>query len=120
MIKSQQIDDLAQQGCHSITAITNPQIDKLLRTGTFQLELFEQELAEVLAEEDVRYVLRRNPVRAQEVRENRHATRATLQAQVAKQNHYRTAPPRANAQGALQKLVAKAEQLRLADWVELP
>ena len=119
MIKSQQIEDLAQQGFHYITAITKPQIAKLLRTGTFQMELFEQELAEVLAQEGVRYVLRRNPVRAQEVRENRQAKLATLQAQVAKQNQYLTDHPRANAQGALQKLVAKAEQLRLADWVEL-
>src|SRR5215510_11063611 len=119
MIKSQQIEDLAQQGFHYITAITKPQIEKLLRTGTFQMELFEQELAEVLTEEGIRYVLRRNPVRAQEVRENRPAKLATLQAQVAKQNHYLTDHPRANAQGALQKLVAKAEQLRLADWVEL-
>ena len=119
MIKSQQIADLAQQGFHDITAITQPQIDKLLRTGTFHMELFEQELAEVLAQEGVRYVLRRHPVRAQEVREHRHAKLATLPAQVAKPNQYRTDPPRANAQGALQKLVAKAEQRRLADWVAL-
>ena len=71
MIKSQQIDDLAQQGFHYITAITKPQIEKLLRTGTFQMELFEQELAEVRAEEGVRYVLRRNPMRAQEMRATR-------------------------------------------------
>jgi hypothetical protein len=119
MIKGQQIDDLAQHGFHYITAITKPQIEKLLRTGTFQLDLFEQELAEVLAEEGVRYVLRRNPVRAQEVRDTRHAKLATLQAHVAKQNQYLTDHPRANPQGALQKLVARAAKLRIADWVEL-
>lgn len=119
MIKSQQIEDLAQQGFHYITAITKPQIEKLLRTGTFQMELFEQELAEVLADEGVRYVLRRNPMRAQAMRDTRHAKLATLQAHVAKQNHYLTDHPRANAQGALQKLVARAEKLRIADWVEL-
>jgi Transposase DDE domain len=119
MIKGQQIEDLANQGCHYITAITKPQIAKLLRTGTLQMDLFDQEVAEVLADEGIRYVLRRNPVRAQEVRDTRHAKLATLQAQVAKQNQYLTDHPRANAQGALQKLVAKAEKLRLADWVEL-
>jgi Transposase len=119
MIKSQQIADLAQQGFHYITAITKPQIEKLLRTGTFQMELFEQELAEVLADEGVRYVLRRNPVRAQEVRENRQAKLATLQALVVKHNHYLTEHPRADAPGALQKLVARAKTLRLSDWVEL-
>jgi len=119
MIKSQQIEDLAQQGFHYITAITRPQIEKLLRTETFQMELFEQELAEVLADEGVRYVLRRNPVRAQEVRENRQAKLATLQALVAKHNHYLKEHPRADAPGALQKLVARAKTLRLSDWVEL-
>ena len=119
MIKSQQIEDLAQQGFHYIPAITKPQNEKLLRTGTFQMELFEQELAEVLADEGVRYVLRRNPVRAQEVRENRQAKLVTLQALVAQHNHYLKEHPRADAPGALQKLVARAKTLRLSDWVEL-
>src|SRR5215468_1696033 len=119
MIKGQQIEDLVQQGCHYITAITKPQIEKLLRTGTFQMDLFDQELAEVLADEGIRYVLRRNPVRTQEVRDTRHAKLATLQALVAKHNQYLTDHPRANARGALQKLVARAEKLRIADWVEL-
>src|SRR6266705_1011476 len=119
MIKGQQVEDLAQHGFHDITAITKPQIDKLLRTGTFQMELFDQELAEVLTDEGLRYVLRRNPVRAQEVRDTRHAKLATLQAQVAKHNQYLADHPRAHVPGAVQKLVARATTLRLADWVEL-
>ena len=102
MIKGQQIEDLAQYGFHYITAITKPQIEKLLRQGTFQMDLFDQELAEVLADEGLRYVLRRNPVRAQEVRETRHAKLAKLQAQVTKQTQYLQEHPRANAQGVLQ------------------
>jgi hypothetical protein len=119
MLKSQQVEDLAQHGCHYITAITKPQIEKLLRTGTFQMDLFDQELAEVLTDEGIRYVLRRNPVRAQEVRDTRHAKLATLRAQVAKHNQYLADHPRANVQGALQKLVARAKTLRLSDWIEL-
>jgi transposase len=119
MIKGQQIEDLAQQGLHYITAITKPQIEKLLRTGTLQMDLFDQELAEVLADEGIRYVLRRNPGRAQEVRDTRHAKLATLQTQVAKKNQYLTDHPRAKVQGAVQKLVASAQKLRIADWVEL-
>jgi hypothetical protein len=118
-IKGQQIEDLVQQGCHYITAITKPQIETLLRTGTFQMDLFDQELAEVLADEGIRYVLRRNPVRAQEVRDTRQAKLATLQALVAKSNQYLTDHPRAKPQGAWQKLVARATTLRIADWVEL-
>jgi Transposase DDE domain len=119
MIKGQQVEDLTTQGCHYITAITKPQIEKLLRTGVLQMDLFDQEVAEVLTEEGLRYVLRRNPVRAQEMRDTRQAKLATLQAQVAKQNQYLTDHPRANAQGALQKLVARADKLRIADWVAL-
>ncbi len=119
MIKGQQIEDLAQQGLHDITAITKPQIEKLLKQGTLQMDLFDQELAEVLTDEGIRYVLRRNPVRAQEVRDTRHAKLTTRQALVAKYNQYLTDHPRANAQGALQKLVARAPKLRIADWVEL-
>ena len=119
MIKGQQIEDLVKQGCHYITAITKPQIEKLLKQGTFQMDLFDQELAEVLTDEGLRYVFRRNPVRAQEVRDTRHTKLVTLRAQVAKQNQYLTDHPRANAQGAWQKLVARAKTLRIADWVEL-
>jgi Transposase DDE domain len=119
MIKGQQIEDLATQGFHYITAITKPQIEKLLRTGVFQMDLFDQEVGEVLADEGIRYVLRRNPVRAQEMRDTRQAKLATLQAQVAKQNQYLTDHPRATAQGALQKLMARAEKLRITAWVEL-
>ncbi len=119
MIKGQHIEDLVQHGFHYLTAITKPHIAKLLPTGTFHMDLFDQELAEVLTEEGIRYVLRRHPVRAQEVRDTRHAKLATLQAQVAKQNQYLTDHPRAKAQGAVQKLVARAKTLRIADWVAL-
>ena len=119
MIKSQQVEDLTKHGFHYITAITKPQIEKLLRTGTLQMDLFDQEIAEVLADEGIRYVLKRNPVRAQEVQANRESKLAKLQALVAKQNHYLQEHPRANTQRALQKLVASAANLRIADWVEL-
>src|SRR5438132_5228374 len=112
MIKGQQIEDLAQQGLHYITAITKPQIEKLLKQGTLQLDLFDPELAEVLADEGIRYVLRRNPVRAKEVRDTRHAKLVTLQALVAKHNQYLTDHPRANVQGAWQQLVARATTSR--------
>jgi len=63
MIKSGQIEELAKAGFHYITAITKPQIDTLLSGGVLQLALFDDSLCEV-EQESVRYVLRRNPVRA--------------------------------------------------------
>jgi hypothetical protein len=76
-------------------------------------------VAEVLADAGIRSVLRRNPGRARAIQDTRHAQLATLQAHVAKQNHDLSAHPRANAHGALQQLVARAEKLRIADWVAL-
>lgn len=119
MIKSAQIEDLARSGFHYITAITQPQIEKLLKADTFQMTLFDQTLAEVMPKEGLRYVLRRNPVRAEEVSASREAKRAKLQADVAQQNHYLTGHPRAQAARALQKMIARAAKLRIAGWIVL-
>src|SRR5437867_7536276 len=51
MIKGQQVEDLSKYGFHYMTAMTKPQIEKLLRTGTLHMDLFDQELAEVLTDE---------------------------------------------------------------------
>jgi len=71
MIKAPQIQELGAQGFHYITAITKDQIRTLLRSGTIQMELFDTDLAEVCAPGGERYVLRRNPVRAQEMAASR-------------------------------------------------
>ena len=66
MIKSGQVADLSQAGFHYITAITKPQIEALLKTGVLQMELFSATLCEV-EQAGVRYVLRRNPLRAEQI-----------------------------------------------------
>jgi hypothetical protein len=65
MIKSKQVEDLQTEGFHYITAITKPQIETLLNNGVIQMDLFDQGLAEVKGD-GIRYVLRRNPQRAEE------------------------------------------------------
>jgi hypothetical protein len=44
MIKSGQISQIKEAEFHYITAITKPQIDKLLRGGVFQMALFDKDL----------------------------------------------------------------------------
>jgi hypothetical protein len=121
MIKSRQISDLLDNGLHYVTAITKPQIRRLLKTGVFQPELFDRELSEILDEEDgkpVRYVLRRNPVRAGEIREQRRSKLATLEALLEERNAYLAGHPRAVPRVALAKLQAKREKLGIGKWVE--
>ena len=73
MLKSQQVEDLLTHGLHYITAITKPQIEALLSQNLLTMSLFDQALAEVQTDGGVRYVLRRNPLRADELRASRES-----------------------------------------------
>jgi transposase len=117
MIKSHQIDALGERGFHYITAITKPQIEALLKQETIQLELFDQELADVSTSAGVRYVLRRNPARAQELQASRQDKLAVLEQAVENRNAYLQAHPRASVAVARRRLEKRAEQLLVARWV---
>jgi hypothetical protein len=117
MIKTPQIEDLAREGFHYITAITKAQIETLLAKGTVQMDLFDQPLAEVCVDSGERYVLRRNPVRAQEMETTRADKFARLERDAAERNAYLAAHPRARVATALAALRRHAERLRVAGWV---
>jgi hypothetical protein len=117
MIKSAQVQDLLGHGFHYITAITKPQIDALVRQGVIQMELFDEDLAEVCSPEGLRYVLRRNPLRAEQVRANREDKLASLQGQLDQHNAYLRDHPRARVDTALRRVRARAERLRIGNWV---
>jgi hypothetical protein len=119
MIKSAQIEALGREHLHYITAITKPQIETLLASGTLQMDLFDQELAEVTATEGVRYIVRRNPARAAEVATSRADKLARLQALVAERNGYLRAHRRAALDVALRAVRVKAESLRIDTWVSV-
>ena len=117
MIKSAQIEDLVSRGFHYITAITKPQIEALLSAGTFQPALFDQELAEIEADDGVRYILRRNPLRAEEVRASRRAKLQSLRREVRKQNEYLTLHTLARVDVALRKINERRVKLKIDKWV---
>jgi hypothetical protein len=116
MIKSAQVKDLAKRGFHYITAITKPQIRSLIKKGVFQLELFDEQLCEI-QDNGVRYVLRRNPVRAKEMAASRASKLAALQALAAEQNLYLAEHPRADEYKAWKKVSDKDTKLRLSSIV---
>ncbi len=122
MIKGPQIDLLGEQkgDFHYITAITKPQIEALLKRKVLQLELFDETVAEVTdSEEKVRYVLRRNPLRAAEGSATRESKFASLQALVRKENNYLGEHPRATVAAAARRVEAKLAKLRLSSWVSV-
>ncbi len=120
MIKGPQIDALqAEDGeFHYITAITKPQIESLLTQGLLQLELFEEDVAEVHDETaGVRYVLRRNPQRAADMAATREDKRRAVEKLVSEQNVYLGEHPRARVDVAMRRVEQKIEKLRLAAWL---
>ena len=49
MLRGPQLKELSDAGLHYITAISKPQIETLLDSGTLQMDLFDQDLGEILA-----------------------------------------------------------------------
>ena len=120
MIKGPQIEQLQADNAHEfhyITAITKPQIEKLLREQKIQIGLFDQEVGEVQLPEGVRLVLRRNPLRAEEMKRSRQSKYQTLRKFIAEQNRYLQEHSRAKTTVAERKVKAKSEQLKIDQWV---
>ena len=116
MIKSGQIQDLAKAGFHYITAITKPQIQTLVKSGVLQMNLFDAELCEV-SQEGVRYVLRRNPLRADELSASRTDKKASVERLQETLNRYLTQHPRAKPSTAERTVRAKISHLKLDAWL---
>ena len=117
MIKNQQVEDLTEHGFHYITAITKPQIESLINHGVIQMTLFDEQLAEIRIDNGIRYILRRNPERAIEIRQSRDGKLASLGQMVKKQNEYLTEHPRASEAVALGKVTDRCEKLKVSKWV---
>jgi hypothetical protein len=117
MIKAPQIQDLPR-GFHYITAITKPQIRVLLAKGIIQLDLFDQDIAEV-AHRNIRYIVRRNPIRREEIRTNRMAKLGSLEALVSQKNTYLREHAKARVATALKDVGKKLNQLEIAPWAQV-
>jgi len=95
MIKSGQVEDVKKAGFHYITAITKREIESLLKSGVIQMDMFDERLCEAFSE-GVRYVIRRNPVRAKEISLMRQSKRESIEVYVETKNRYLTEHERAN------------------------
>lgn len=120
MIKSGQIKDLGEKNFHYITAITKPQIEKLIGDDVIQMDLFDQSLAEVTSAEDgCRYILRRNPMRAEQIQQTRRSKIVMLEKKIKEANEYLASHRRAKVSVAFNKLTAAVSRFKLTEWVEV-
>jgi len=117
MIKTAQINGLADEDYY-ITALTKPQIEKLLKKGVFQLQLFDKTIYEII-DEDVRYVLRRNPIRAEEIRENRQSKLVAAEKLCEKKTVYLAEHPRAKVKVAKREIKKFIDKLKIAKWLKV-
>jgi hypothetical protein len=118
MIKSGQIEALHAEpyGFHYITAITKPQVETLLARNIIQMNLFDQALAEVTTHEGMRYVLRRNPLRAGEMKASREDKLASVRMMIDERNRYVEEHPKAKVAVALRAISERMERLKISDW----
>ena len=114
MIKSAQISELSAEDYY-ITALTKPQIEKLLREDIFQMQLFDKTICEAI-DEDIRYVLRRNPIREEEIRENRQSKLAAVRKVCAQKTQYLAEHPRAKVNVAKRKIKQFIAKVKIDKW----
>ncbi len=114
MIKKAEINVIENNKyLHYITTITKPQIRTLVKEGTIQYELFDETLAEICdTENDIRYLLRCNPVRCEEIRENRLEKLKFLRNKLEEANEYLTDHPRAKTATQVKKIGALTKRFK--------
>jgi len=115
MLKGPQIDQLPEDFRY-ITAITKPQILKMLEDRVIQYELFTDKVCEV-EYSGTRYVLRRNPLRAKEMAMSRESKRAAVDELAQDITRYLAEHGKASAAAALKKVSAKIHKLKAEKWL---
>ncbi len=118
MIKSTQIEDLSEEDYNYITALTKPQMEKMLKKGIFQMELFEKTICEMV-DNDVRYIMRRNPLRLKEIRDGRHSKLESLEKLCGKKTKYLAEHSKAQVNVAEREVKKFAAKLKIDKWTKI-
>ena len=118
MIKKAGIESLCDKNWCYVTAITKPQIEKLLSDDVIQMGLFDDELVEV-ADKDIRYILRRNPIREKEIKANRDDKIQRVEKFLSELNMKLVEHPLAKEKTALKDLNEKIDRLKLTKMIQV-
>jgi transposase len=117
MIKQPQIDQLPKSFFY-VTAITKAQINVLIKNKIIKLKDFSEEVYEV-QDNQIRYILKRNPIRAQEIEKNKEEKFLSLQKKLEEKNIYLKEHPKSNLKKALDELKGKAKNLHIDTWINI-
>ena len=118
MVKSQGKKALREAGLRYITALTDPQIRRLLGKGTLQMNLFSETVCEVEAD-GVRYVLRKNEAEAEREQHRLQDKMAKLSGKVEQRNQRVQASQRCEPEAGRRQLQPWIARHKLTGLVEL-
>jgi len=137
MVRGPQISQLKKAKFNYITSITKKEINKLLSQDRIQIELFTETIAEVEDEievktkevnnegekvenkfkQKVRYIIRRNPVRAEEIKLNRMKKIIKVENLAIKKTIYLKESVRRSSEVAQREVNAKIKKLKISKAV---
>lgn len=118
MIKALGQAALGEANFRYVTALTDPQVRRLLQAGVLQLGLFEDQPAEVTVG-NKRYVLRCNPQTQARERARRADQWARVRAWIEARNATVEKKPRCAPQSSLRGAQARVQKYRLGGWVSV-
>ena len=118
MIKKKGKAALSGVGFRYISALTDPQIRKLLRTHILQPDLFDSEIQE-LEWDAKRLVVRRNEAIRKKERHRRESKLERLQQLIAERNDFVRQSKRADPKAGLRKLSSWAKRHKIASFLTL-
>ena len=118
MVKTKGKAALATAGYKYITALTTPQVRKLLREGVVRPEWFTPHVHEV-QHGSVRLVIRRSEAVRRKAQRRRHDKLAKLHELITARNAFVRTAKRAQPEAGLRTLHAWVTRHKLAGWVQL-
>lgn len=120
MIKSEDIGKIKDLGYNYITSIGKPSITKLLEDSNSKIDmsLFDEDLREVVdSDKGVRYIVRLNPIRRDEIRETRKSKIGRLQDYINTRVDYYNTHYRAKQETLKANIDKKIASLKLSKFI---
>lgn len=119
MIRAPQQREARDAGFNYISALHKPEIETLLERGEVQMSFFDEAVKEVRLEDGRRLVMRRNPVRRDEMAAARQGFTSRMEAWMAKANTYLKEHPKARESTQLKHGAERLKRGKLNAWASL-
>lgn len=118
MIKSKGKKALTEEGFKYITALTNPQLMKLIKKDVVQTDLFDQDIHEI-EHDGKRLILRKNSEVEKLKKHTRERNIKKLKKLIEERNKFVASSKRAKPKTGLTKLQTWAKNRKMSKWMKL-